>query len=82
MISPQDYYELYYALDVKVRAEMAAYGSFFEKYRDSTASKVSGTINDNYLKSQGVEGGEKSYAMVTDLAASYILQNFAKEVSD
>ena len=81
-LSPKDYYDLFYSLDIKVRCEMAEYGKFFEKYRDSTASKVSGTINDNYLKSQGIEDGEKSYGMVVDLAASYILENTPKEVSD
>ena len=81
-LSPKDYYDLFYSLDIKVRCEMAEYGNFFEKYRDSTASKVSGTINDNYLKSQGIEEGEKSYGMVVDLAASYILENAQKGASD
>ncbi len=81
-LSKEDYYELFYSLDIRVRCEMAEYGEFFEKYRDSTASKVSGTINDNYLKSQGIEEGEKSYGMVVDLAASYILENSAKEASE
>ncbi len=81
-LSQEDYYDLFYSLDIRVRCEMAEYGKFFEKYRDSTASKVSGTLNDNYLKSQGIEEGEKSYGMVVDLAASYILENTPKEAFD
>lgn len=81
-LSQEDYYDLFYSLDIRVRCEMAEYGKFFKKYRDSTASKVSGTLNDNYLKSQGIEEGEKSYGMVVDLAASYILENTPKEAFD
>lgn len=50
--------------------EMIAYSDFFDQYRNSTASKVSGTINDTYLKLNGTEG-EKSYGMVVDLAVAY-----------
>ena len=57
-------------IDTDVRYEMIAYSEFFDKYRDSTASKVSGTVNDTYLKIQGTEG-TKSYGMVTDLAVAY-----------
>ncbi|MEE0969499.1 MAG: DUF3810 domain-containing protein [Clostridia bacterium] len=50
--------------------EMIAYSNFFEKYRHSAASKISGTVNDTYLKLNGTEG-EKSYGMVVDLAVAY-----------
>ncbi len=70
------YYEALHSLDIRVKCELAEYGEFFNQYRDSTASKVSGTINDTYLKSQGVEEGEKSYGLVVDLAVNYILDNF------
>jgi hypothetical protein len=49
---------------------MAAYNDFYDKYRDSTVSQVSGTINDSYLQSQGTVG-TKSYGMVVDLAVAY-----------
>ena len=79
LASREDYYSSFYSLDIKVRCEMAKYSEFFEQYKDSTASKVSGTLNDNYLKSQGIVEGEKSYGLVVDLAVNYINKNFAEE---
>ncbi|MBR4295887.1 MAG: DUF3810 domain-containing protein [Clostridia bacterium] len=58
------------SLDINIRYEMVAYSSFFEQYRDSVASNISGTINDTYLKLNGTEG-ERSYGMVVDLAVAY-----------
>ena len=70
-----DYYrEVYLSLDENVRGELRAYSEFFNKYRDSTASKVNNAVNDTYLKAQGTEG-TKSYGMVVDLAVAYYLQN-------
>lgn len=68
------YREVYLSLDENVRGELRAYSQFFEKYRDSTASKVNNAVNDTYLKVQGTEG-TKSYGMVVDLAVAYYLQN-------
>ena len=53
--------------------EMTAYNRFFAEYRDSAVSKVSGAINDTYLKAQGQSAGSKSYGMVVDLAVAYYL---------
>lgn len=58
-------------LDPVVRAELSAYSNFFNKYRESTVSKVSNTVNDVYLKTQGTVG-KKSYGMVVDLAVAYL----------
>ncbi len=66
-----DYIELRGLLDLNVRYEQKAYNEFFEKYRDSVASDVSGAVNDAYLQSQGVKEGSKSYGMVVDLAVAY-----------
>lgn len=70
---PTLYTKIFYSLDIRVRCEMVAYSEFFDKYRDSTASEISGAINDTYLKSQGQSEGEKSYGLVVDLAVAYIL---------
>ena len=64
------YSELYSTLSAETKNELRAYSNFFDKYRDSTASKVSGAVNDTYLKLQGTEG-TKSYGMVVDLAVAY-----------
>lgn len=58
-------------LDKNIRGELAAYSSFFDKYEDSTASKVTDTVNDTYLKVQGTEG-KKSYGMVVDITVAYL----------
>ena len=66
--------ELYYKavahLNAEVKAEMTAYNRFYDKYKESTVSQVSGTINNSYLQSQGTPG-TKSYGMVVDLAVAY-----------
>lgn len=64
--------EVYSSLDTRVRGEISAYNEFFEKYRDNVAADISSSMNDNYLKSQGVESGEKSYGMVVDLAVAWV----------
>ena len=65
------YSELIGTLDRKIRYELIAYSDFFEKYRESTASKVTGTVNDTFLKSQGQQAGTLSYDLVTELAVAY-----------
>lgn len=54
----------------EVNQEIRAFNEFFKKYADSTISKVSGTINDTFLQSQGTPG-IKSYGLVVDLAVAY-----------
>ena len=58
------------ALNIDVRYELIAYSTFFDKYRDSVASDISGAVNDAYLKLQGTEG-TRSYGLVVDLAVAY-----------
>ena len=65
------YKEARASLNATVRTELAAYSKFFNQYRESTASKVSNTVNDVYLKTQGTVG-KKSYGMVVDLAVAYL----------
>ena len=55
----------------EVKGEQIAYSNFFAQYTDSAASKVSGAVNDVYLKSQGTQG-KKSYGMVVDLTVAYL----------
>ncbi len=67
----REYYsEVYYSLPTEARGEMRAYSKFFDKYRDSVASDVSGAVNDTFLTINGTEG-TKSYGMVVDLAVAY-----------
>ena len=57
--------------DKRIRGELSAYAEFFEKYRTSSVSEISGAINDSFLKANGTEEGEKSYGLVVNLAVSY-----------
>lgn len=74
--------ELYYAsserLSKDVYLEEVAYSKFFDKYQDSSASAVSGAVNDAYLKAQGTEG-KKSYGMVVDLTVAYLKSEYLIE---
>ena len=58
-------------LSQKILNDINAYAEFFDEYRDSMASEISGAINDTYLNINGVEEGSDSYGMVVDLAVAY-----------
>ena len=64
------YREAMSTLRTEARYEMNAYSAFFDKYRDSVASEISGVVNDTYLTIQGTPG-TASYGMVVDLAVAY-----------
>ena len=66
----QLYMQVYAKLPMSVKNELAAYSDFYDKYRESTASDISETVNDTFLKIHGTEG-TKSYGMVVDLAVAY-----------
>jgi hypothetical protein len=57
-------------VDYQMRGELIAYSEFFDRYRETVVSEVSGAINDTYLKLQGTEGS-KSYGRVVDLAVAW-----------
>ena len=69
---PDAYKKVRASLDPRIINEMKAYSAFFDKYRHSTAGKVSETVNNTYLQVQGTVG-TKSYGMVVDLAVAYYL---------
>ena len=64
------YYKAIAHLNDEVKHEMTAYNRFYDQYRDTTVSKVSNTVNNSYLQSQGTPG-TRSYGMVVDLAVAY-----------
>ena len=64
------YGRVYATLDPQMIGEMRAYSVFFNKYRESTAGKVSEKVNNSFLQAQGTIG-TKSYGMVVDLAVAY-----------
>jgi hypothetical protein len=71
------YRQLMKTVNINVRYEMIAYSEFFDKYRDSIASDVSGAVNNSYLISQGQTSGTRSYGLVVDLCVAYYKSNKA-----
>lgn len=65
------YVELLESSSEGVLCEFDAYAEFFDEYRDSTASAVSGAVNDVSLKAQGQSAGTLSYGLVVELAVAY-----------
>ena len=63
--------ELYAHTDRRLVGEVLAFNEFLRPYQNSTASNVTGTINDAYQQIQGVEEGIASYGLVVDLAVAY-----------
>lgn len=61
------------SLNEKVQADLNVYSKYFEKYRGSSASKLSNAINDAYLHINGDKYGTKSYELASKLACSYLL---------
>ncbi len=61
-------------MPLSVQGELNAYSVFFRKYSHSTASKVTGAVNDVFLNSQGESEGTASYGLVVDLAVAYYLR--------
>lgn len=66
------YSKVYSMLDGRVKKDLNSYSKFFEKYRDSIASEVTGNINDSYLQANGQKDGVKSYGMIVDLTCAYL----------
>ncbi len=60
-----------YIMDSSLVDEFSAYSEFFDAYRESKASEVTGTVNNAFLQSQGQSAGTKSYGLVVDLAVAY-----------
>ena len=73
-VAPTIYPTVIQMIGTDVRNELNAYRNFFEKYQNSVISRLSGSINDAYLKFNGTEG-EISYGMVVDLAVAYYKEN-------
>lgn len=67
---PERYFAVLDTVSGEMRGELVAYSAFFDQYRETVVSEVSGAINDTYLKLQGTEGS-KSYGRVVDLAVAW-----------
>jgi len=57
----------------ELKNEYTAYSKFFDKYRENVAANVSTTVNNAYITSHNQPQGVKSYGLVVDLVAAYML---------
>jgi hypothetical protein len=57
----------------ELKNEYSAYSEFFDKYRENIAADVSTTVNNAYITSHNQPQGVKSYGLVVDLVAAYML---------
>ncbi|MBQ9747443.1 MAG: DUF3810 domain-containing protein [Clostridia bacterium] len=73
--SPELYAKVAATVPDEVKRENTAYSQFFEKYRETVVSEVSTAVNDAYISSNNQPAGVKSYGLVVDLVAAYLLQN-------
>lgn len=61
---------VYKELDARIMSEMRAYSVFCAENKNEFLGKLSDTVNDTYLKSQGTEG-IASYGLVVELCVRY-----------
>lgn len=64
------YRQLISSYDGRLKGEISAYREFYLANKNETLGKLSDTVNDNYLKSQGTEG-TVSYGLVVRLCVAY-----------
>ena len=57
----------------ELKDEYTAYSVFFDEYRENVAATVSTTVNNAYITSHNQPQGVKSYGLVVDLVAAYML---------
>ena len=67
------YRRVYEYMPQELREEYIAYSVFFDKYRENVAATVSTTVNNAYITSHNQPQGVKSYGLVVDLVAAYML---------
>lgn len=66
------------SVDKRIIEDRRSYAKFFDKYRDSVAADIAGSINDSYLQANGQEEGTKSYGMITESVCAYVLNLYKK----
>ncbi len=69
--------DLYWQMDQlvpqEIKNENTAYSKFFDQYRKTVVAEVSTAVNDKFISSNNQPAGVKSYGLVVDLVAAYLL---------
>lgn len=68
------YWQVAAKVPQEVKNENTAYSKFFDQYRETVVSEVSNAVNDAYISSNNQPAGVKSYGLVVDLVAAYLLK--------
>lgn len=68
--SPDTLYALNATLNEAVARDLHHHNSFWQSYQGTT-SKISSSLNDSYLKANGITDGEASYGRMVDLLLAY-----------
>lgn len=71
-LSPDEYRRIVLSLPSIVRDDYSVSSSTYAKYSESKANEVAKTVNDAYLKANGVEEGIRSYNQSVILLTSYL----------
>ena len=67
------YAKAYEYMPQELKNEYKAYSVFFDEYRENVAATVSTAVNNAYITSHNQPQGVKSYGLVVDLVAAYML---------
>ena len=59
--------------DKRIIEDRRSYSRFFDKYRESVAADIAGSINNSYLQANGQVDGTKTYGMITEMVCAYVL---------
>ena len=71
--SPELYAKARAYMPQELKNEYTAYSVFFDEYRENVAATVSTAVNNAYITSHNQPQGVKSYGLVVDLVAAYML---------
>ena len=71
--NPELYNAARQAMPQCLKDEYTSYSVFFDQYRENVAASVSTAVNNAYITSHNQPAGVKSYGLVVDLVAAYLL---------
>lgn len=71
--SPELYNDARAKMPAELKREYTSYSEFFDQYRENVAASVSTAVNNAYITSHNQPAGVKSYGLVVDLVAAYML---------
>ncbi len=71
--NPELYNDARAKMPQSLKNEYTSYSVFFDQYRENVAATVSTAVNNAYITSHNQPAGVKSYGLVVDLVAAYLL---------